>query len=172
LGAEGTFVARTIDVETKHLQEMIRRAFQHKGGAFLEILQNCNVFNDGAWATLSDKETKAETQLLLEHGKPLVFGKRRDKGIRLRGLQPEVVTLGDGTTEGDLLVHDEKDLTIGFILSHLQAPKFPTPIGVFRAVQRETYDTLINSQIAQATAKGGPGDLDAVFSRGSTWTVT
>lgn len=170
LGAEGTFVARTIDVETRHLQEMIRRAFLHKGGAFLEILQNCNVFNDGAWEGVSDKETKGDTQLVLEHGKPLVFGKRRDKGIRLRGLQPECVTLGGGITEADLLVHDERDLTLGFILSHMRPPQFPTPIGVFRAVERPSYDALVNQQIERARAKGRD-ELDAIFNRGSTWTV-
>jgi 2-oxoglutarate ferredoxin oxidoreductase subunit beta len=170
LGAEGTFVARTIDVETRHLQEMIRRAFQHSGGSFIEILQNCNVFNDGAWESLSDKETKGDTQLILEHGKPLVFGKRRDKGIRLNGLQPECVTLGGATTEADLLVHDEGDLTLGFILSHMRPPRFPTPIGVFRAVERPSYDALVNQQIERAKAKGRD-DLDAIFSRGSIWTV-
>jgi 2-oxoglutarate ferredoxin oxidoreductase subunit beta len=171
LGAEGTFVARTIDVETRHLQEMIRRAFVHKGGAFVEILQNCNVFNDGAWDTVSDKETRGDMQLVLEHGKPLVFGKRRDKGVRLRGLQPECVTLGDGITEADLLVHDERDLTLGFILSHMRPPEFPTPIGVFRAVERPSYDALVNEQIERARAKGRD-DLDAIINRGSTWTVS
>jgi len=170
LGAEGTFVARTIDVETRHLQEMIRRAFLHRGGAFLEILQNCNVFNDGAWESVSGKETKGDMQLVLEHGKPLVFGKRRDKGIRLRGLQPECVTLGDSVTEADLLVHDERDLTLGFILSHMRPPQFPTPIGVFRAVERPSYDALVNQQIERAKTKGRD-DLDAIFSRGSIWTV-
>jgi 2-oxoglutarate ferredoxin oxidoreductase subunit beta len=170
LGAEGTFVARTIDVETRHLQEMIRRAFLHTGGAFVEILQNCNVFNDGAWESLSDKETKGEMLLVLEHGRPLVFGKRRDKGIRLRGLQPECVTLGGGITEADLLVHDERDLTLGFILSHMRPPQFPTPVGVFRAVERPSYDALVNQQIQQARASRRD-DLDAIFNRGSTWTV-
>ena len=170
LGAEGTFVARTIDVETRHLQEMIRRAFSHQGGAFLEILQNCNVFNDGAWEDVSGKETKGDMQLVLEHGKPLVFGKRRDKGIRLRGLQPECVTLCDSVTEADLLVHDELDLTLGFILSHMRPPQFPTPIGVFRAVERPSYDALVNQQIERAKTKGRD-DLDAIFSRGSIWTV-
>jgi 2-oxoglutarate ferredoxin oxidoreductase subunit beta len=172
LGAEGTFVARTLDVETKHLQDVLRRAFEHTGGSFVEILQNCNVFNDGAWAPLSDKETKLDTRLLLEHGKPLVFGARRDRGIRLRGLQPEVVTLGNGVSEADLLVHDERDLTIGFILSHMRPPRFPTPIGVYRAVKRPTYEALVNEQIERARATGGPPDLDAVFRHGGTWTVS
>ncbi len=172
LGAEGTFVARTLDVETKHLQEIIRRGFEHKGAAFVEILQNCNVFNDGAWADLSDKATKAETQLLLEHGKPLIFGKNSDKGIRLRGLRPEVVTLGNGVTEADLLVHDERDLTSGFILSHMRPPTFPTPIGIFRAIERPTYEGILQRQAAAAIERSGPGDLDEIIRRGTIWTVS
>jgi 2-oxoglutarate ferredoxin oxidoreductase subunit beta len=172
LGAEGTFVARTIDVETKHLQEMIRRAFEHKGTAFIEILQNCNVFNDGAWAALTDKETKLDAQLVLQHGQPLVFGKNRDKGIRLAGFRPEIVRLGNGITEADLLVHDEQDPSLGYILSHLGPPAFPTPIGVFRAIVRPTYEALVAEQIKQAQQKSGPGDLDAAMRRGDTWTVS
>src|SRR5215831_18450616 len=104
LGAAGTFVARSLDVEAKHLQEILRRAHAHRGTSFVEILQNCNIFNDGAFETLTDKERKAEHQLILEHGKPLVFGAKRDKGIRLgSGMRPEVVTLGDGVSESDLL---------------------------------------------------------------------
>jgi 2-oxoglutarate ferredoxin oxidoreductase subunit beta len=171
LGAEGTFVARTVDVETKHLQDTIRRGFEHKGSAFIEILQNCNVFNDGAWASLSDKTTRADTQLVLEHGKPLVFGKNSDMGIRLRGLRPEVVHLGNGVTEADLLVHDERDLTIGFILSHMRPPAFPTPLGIFRAIERPTYEGIVQRQLAAAIERSGAGDLDEIIRRGTTWTV-
>jgi 2-oxoglutarate ferredoxin oxidoreductase subunit beta len=171
LGAEGTFVARTVDVETRHLQDTIRRGFEHKGSAFIEILQNCNVFNDGAWAALSDKTTRADTQLLLEHGKPLIFGKNSDKGIRLRGLRPEVVPLGKGVTEADLLVHDERDLAIGFILSHMRPPAFPTPLGIFRAIERPTYEGIVQRQLAAAIERSGAGDLDELIRRGTTWTV-
>ncbi len=171
LGAEGTFVARTIDVEAKHLQEMIRRAYEHRGAAFIEILQNCNIFNDGAFAALTDKDTKADTQLVLQHGRPLLFGKNQDKGIRMRGHQLEVVQLGNGVTEKDLLVHDEKDDALAFLLSTMQPPKFPTPIGVFRAVQRQVYDEAINAQLRQAEERQGRGDLDELFSRGDTWEV-
>ncbi len=171
LGAEGTFVARTVDVDAKHLQETIRRGFDHKGTAFIEILQNCNVFNDGTWADLSDKERKPDAQLVLAHGKPLVFGRQRDRGIRLRGLKPEVVKLGNGISADDLLVHDERDLTMGFILSHLRPPEFPTPVGVFRAVERPTYEGLVHQQIAHAVERDGPGDLDDIIRAGTTWTV-
>jgi 2-oxoglutarate ferredoxin oxidoreductase subunit beta len=171
LGAEGTFVARSIDVEAKHLQETIRRAQEHRGTSFVEILQNCNIFNDGAFEALTDKDRKSETQLVLEHGKPLIFGKNRDKGIRMNGQRLEVATLGNGISEKDLLVHDEQDDALAFLLSTLQPPRFPAPIGVFRAIQRATYDQMLNDQVRQATQSRGAGDLDELFNRGDTWEV-
>jgi 2-oxoglutarate ferredoxin oxidoreductase subunit beta len=171
LGAEGTFVARSIDVEAKHLQTIVRRAYEHKGTAFVEILQNCNIFNDGAFANLTEKDIKADTQLVLEHGKPLIFGKNRDKGIRLRGHSLEVVELGKDATEADLLVHDEANAVLAFLLSTMQPPTFPTPIGVFRATSRQTYDEALVRQVEQSRAKQGPADLDELFSRGDTWVV-
>jgi 2-oxoglutarate ferredoxin oxidoreductase subunit beta len=171
LGAEGTFVARTVDVEAKHLQDVVRRASQHRGASFVEILQNCNIFNDGAWSPLTEKDTKAENVLLLEQDKPLIFGKNRDKGIRMNRHQLEVVRLGDGVDESELLVHDERDDTLAFLLSTMQPPKFPTPLGIFRAVERTTYDAAINAQITQVREQQGVGDLDDLFGRGDTWTV-
>src|SRR5947199_2306771 len=106
LAAEATFVARSVDTHTEHLQDTLERAGFHHGSAFVEVLQNCNIFNDGAWRSFTDREVREERMLVLEHGKPMVFGKNRDKGIRLRGLHPEVVQLGDGVTEDNLLVHD------------------------------------------------------------------
>jgi 2-oxoglutarate ferredoxin oxidoreductase subunit beta len=173
LGADATFVARSVDVEAKHLQEIVRRAHAHSGTAFVEILQNCNIFNDGAFSRLTEKETKAETQLVLEHGKPLVFGKNRDKGIRLgNGMHPEVVTLGNGIGEADLIVHDERDPTLAYFLSRMEPPAFPTPIGVFHAVERPTYEAGMRAQIDAARGRQGGGDLDALFDRGDTWTVS
>jgi len=171
LGAEATFVARTIDVEAKHLQDVVRRANEHRGSSFVEILQNCNIFNDGAWSGMTEKDTKADQTLILEQGKPLVFGKNRNKGIRMNRHQLEVVELGNGITEEDLIIHDERDDIIAFLLSSMQPPKFPTPLGVFRAVQRPTYDEAINVQLAQAKGQGGVGDLDELFGRGDTWVV-
>jgi 2-oxoglutarate ferredoxin oxidoreductase subunit beta len=171
LGAEATFVARTIDVDAKHLQEVIKRASQHRGASFVEILQNCNIFNDGAWSSLTEKDTKADSTLILEDGKPLVFGKNRDKGVRMNGQKIEVVQLGNGITEADLLVHDERDDALAFVLSTMQPPVFPTPLGVFRAVPRTTYDEAINSQLAQSKDRQGSGDLDELFARGDTWDV-
>ena len=171
LGADATFVARTIDVEAKHQQDIIKRAAEHKGAAFVEILQNCNVYNDGAFASLTDKETKIDTQLVLEHGKPMIFGKNKDRGIRLKGLTPEVVTLGNGIGTSDLLVHDEHDPVLGFLLSRMAPPAFPTPIGVIRVAEKPTFDALMNYQIQDATAKAGEGDLEKLLHRGDVWTV-
>jgi len=169
MGVDATFVARSIDVEAKHLQDILRRAYEHQGCAFIEILQNCNIFNDGVWDSLSDKATKADTVLLLEHGKPLIFGKNRDKGITLgsdRRLQ--VVTLGNGASEEDILVHDETNRPLAYMLAHLE---HPTPIGVFHATVRPAYEEAMGKQIEAARQKLGPGDVDALLNRGETWVV-
>jgi 2-oxoglutarate/2-oxoacid ferredoxin oxidoreductase subunit beta len=172
LGAEASFVARTIDVEAKHLQDILRRAHEHEGSTFIEILQNCNVFNDGAWSDVTEKATKADATLMLEHGKPLVFGKSRDRGIRLNAkLEPEVVMLGNGISEADLPVYDEKNPALAYLLSRLGPPEFPTPIGVFLAVDRPTYEQGVEAQIADARAKLGEGDVDQLLRRGDTWNV-
>lgn len=173
IGCEATFVARTVDAYTQHLAMVLERAAEHRGTSFVEVYQNCVVFNDGAFDYAASKDTRAETTLELEHGKPMVFGKNRDKGIRLRGLEPEVVTLGDGITEKDLLVHDEQAVepSLAYLLSRMRQPDFPEPIGVFRAVDRPRYDERLNAQIQQAIATEGPGDLDKLFSSGETWVV-
>lgn len=170
LGAHATFVCRTVDVEQKHLGETLKRAHAHRGASFVEILQNCNIFNDGAFNDLSDKQIKADHQLLLENGKPLIFGKNKDKGIRMNGQRPEVVQLGNGVTEKDLVVHDETNLALAFMLANFEAP-LPTPLGVFYATSRPTYDAAMNQQITEATAKQGAGDLQSLLNRGDTWTV-
>jgi 2-oxoglutarate ferredoxin oxidoreductase subunit beta len=170
LGANSTFVARSIDVEQRHLGDMLKRAHDHRGAAFIEILQNCNIFNDGAFNDLTDKQTKADHQLILEHGKPLVFGKNRDKGIRMNGMHMEVVSLGNGITESDLVVHDEHNLPLAFMLANFEPP-MPTPIGVFYSEERPTYDAAINAQLAEQRAKMGPGDLKALLNRGDVWDV-
>jgi len=170
LGASATFVARTIDVEQKHLGETLKRAHSHRGASFVEILQNCNIFNDGAFNDLSDKAIKADHQLVLEHGKPLIFGKNRDRGIRMNGQRAEVVALGNGITEKDLVVHDESNLALAFMLANFEAP-MPAPVGVFYAGSRPTYDSSMNAQLADAKAKMGPGDVAALLKRGDVWTV-
>jgi 2-oxoglutarate ferredoxin oxidoreductase subunit beta len=171
LGAGATFVARSIDVEAKHLQEMLKRAHAHKGTSFLEVLQNCNVFNDGAFDHLTDKAQKAEHQLVLQHGQPMIWGAKRDKGLRLRGLTLEVVQLGDGVTPDDCLKHDETDPTIAWLLSRLAPPAFPMPIGVLHASTRPCYEEAVQAQIADAKAKKAP-DLAALLRGPETWTVS
>jgi len=169
MGVDASFVARTIDVEAKSLQDILRRAYEHPGGAFIEILQNCNIFNDGAWERLTDKATKADTVLLLEHGKPLIFGKNRDKGLRLgAGGSLDVVTLGNGISESDLLVHDERNRPLAYMLAHLENP---TPIGVFHAMARPAYEDAMARQVDAARQKQGDGDINALFKRGETWVV-
>jgi len=150
LGANATFVARSLDVAANHLQTVLKRAAAHKGTAFVEIYQNCNIFNDGAFDTLTDKETKATHVLELEHGKPMRFGKDREKGIAVGpNLQPIVVDVA-AEGEGRLLIHDETSEICALLLSRLTAPEFPTPIGVFRAVSRTSYDTLMTEQLEKA----------------------
>jgi 2-oxoglutarate/2-oxoacid ferredoxin oxidoreductase subunit beta len=170
LGSSASFVCRTVDVEQKHLGDMLKRAHQHRGASFIEILQNCNIFNDGAFNELSDKQIKADHQLVLEHGKPLIFGKNKDKGIRMNGQRAEVVQLGNGVTEKDLIVHDETNLSLAFMLANFEAP-LPSPLGVFYAVSRPTFDAAMNKQLTDAKAKQGPGDLQELLNRGDTWTV-
>ena len=169
MGVDASFVARGIDVEAKSLQDILRRAHDHPGGAFIEILQNCNIFNDGAWESVTDKATKADTVLMLEHGKPLIFGKNRDKGIR-RGASGnlEVVTLGNGTSAADILVHDENNRTLAYMLAHLETPK---PIGVFHVEVRPAYEDAMAKQIDMARQRQGEGDVNALLNRGETWVV-
>jgi 2-oxoglutarate ferredoxin oxidoreductase subunit beta len=174
IGCEATFVARSIDTNIKHLGEVLKRAAEHPGTAFVEVYQNCNIFNDGAWEYATDRNSKADTTLELVHGKPLIFGKNRDKGIRLNGMDPEVVELGKGISEDDLLFHDEKapEPSLAYLLSRMRYEDgFPEPIGVFRCVERPRYDAMVNEQIAQATNKQGVGDLAKLFRSGETWEV-
>ena len=173
IGCEASFVARTVDVNLKHLGMVLQRAAEHRGTAFVEVYQNCIVFYDGAFDYASDRQTRDEAVLELEHGKPLIFGKNRDKGIRLRGLVPEVVPLGEGVTEDDLLIHDEKahEPSLAYLLSRMRHPDFPEPIGVFRAVDRPKYDEQLNAQVAAAREGQGEGDLDTLFRTGDTWEV-
>ncbi len=174
LTAEATFVARSVDTITDHLQETLFAAGNHRGSAFVEVLQNCNIFNDGAWRGFTEKEVRDDRMLVLKHGEPMVFGKDRDKGLRLDGLRPVVVDLGGEWSVADLLVHDEtaEDPTLAYILSRLWQPEFPVPVGVFRRVSRPTHDTLMTEQLAEARAARGPGDLGKLLKSGETWVVS
>ncbi|MEO0063773.1 MAG: hypothetical protein RLZZ377_197 [Chloroflexota bacterium] len=175
--AEASFIARSVDTHSEHLQEMMQRAGEHSGAAFLEVLQNCNIFNDGAWRDFTDKSVKEDRMLVLKHGEPMIFGAEKNKGIRLNGLQPEVVTIGEnGVSLADLWVHDETDpdATRTQILSRMWWPDFPVPVGVFRRVPRPTHDQLLIEQIEgakAARAAKGPVDLQKLLASGETWTV-
>lgn len=173
VGAEATFIARSVDSNVKHLAQVLKRAAAHKGTSFVEVYQNCNVFNDGAWSYAQDKATRDDTTIELEHGKAMIFGKDKDKGIRLNGLNLEVVSLADGKyKESDLLVHDEQaSSTLVYMLSRLRRPEFPEPIGVFRDVVTETLEEAVRGQIDTAIAQKGRGDLQKLLSSGDTWRV-
>jgi 2-oxoglutarate ferredoxin oxidoreductase subunit beta len=156
------------------LKATLKRAAAHKGTAFVEILQNCNIFNDGAWENLTEKDVKDDHTLLLEHGQPLIFGKNRDKGIRMNGLNLEVVSLGNGVSEKDLLVHDAQHPkpAYAFLLSRMDGtPGFPTPLGVLRAKDAPCYETATNAQIADVISRRGKGDLAKLLSTGDVWEV-
>jgi 2-oxoglutarate ferredoxin oxidoreductase subunit beta len=173
IGAEATFVARSIDSDAHHLASMLERAHQHRGTSFVEVYQNCNIFNDGAFKDFTAKEVRADRMIFLEHGKPMIFGKEKDKGLRINAMKMEVVQLGNGITETDLLIHDEKreDPSVAFLLSRMGYPEYPVPVGVIRAVKRPTYNDLMTQQIEQAIAAEGEGDLREIFIEGDTWTV-
>ncbi len=176
LGADASFIARSMDRDPKHLQEMIRRSHEHQGCAFVEIYQNCNIFNDGAFEIFTEKTTKQEECLFVEHGKPLVFGAEKNKGIRLNGVTPEVVTLTDGITENDLWIHDEKDIYKAQILTRLfdnanEAHNFPRPFGVLYAIERPTYEVQLHEQVKMAKEAKGEGDLDKLIAGKETWTI-
>jgi 2-oxoglutarate/2-oxoacid ferredoxin oxidoreductase subunit beta len=173
LGAGATFVARSVDIYLPHLKEVLRRAHQHRGSAFIEILQNCNIFNDGAFAYMTDKEHRDDAALYLEHGKPLVFGKDPRRGVRMRGTELEVVELGGGLTEADCLVWDERvpAPTLAFLAAHMVPPHFPTPLGVFRDVDLPSYEEGVVGQIRGEIERKGAGDLADLLHAGDVWTV-
>ena len=181
LGAGVTFAARTIDRNPKQLKEILLKAYRHKGFAFVHVLQNCVIFNNGCHSDLTDKETKEETTMRLVHGEPMIFGKRRDKAIVLEGLDPKIVHV-DEVDESQILVHDEKarepglalllaSMRTGRYLSAKTTQKFPMPFGVLRNVEEETYEEITAAQVRKFTEERGPGDLEKLLHSGETWVV-
>jgi len=174
IGAEATFVARTHDMERKHMQEVFRRAHQHKGAAFVEVYQNCNVFNDGAFEDVTSKENRPKNLIALVDGEPIRFGADAERGVALDNQgRAKLVNVADVGEEA-LLVHDEsrEDSSLAFTLSRLASgPHEPTPIGVFRAVERPDYGSEVNRQLLEAQERQGPGDLGALLHSSNTWTV-
>jgi 2-oxoglutarate/2-oxoacid ferredoxin oxidoreductase subunit beta len=176
LGAGGTFIARTIDTAQAHMPSVFERAYKHKGAAFVEIFQNCIVYNDGVWASFTEKPVAADTQLLLEQGKPMVWGKAKDKGLRLnrQSLQLEVVQIGAG--EGcvpleDILVHDETNKTLAQLLLDMPFGAFPVALGVLYAKPAPVYEAAVQQQNAQIAQKKGPGNLEKLLAQGQSWRV-
>lgn len=177
LGAKATFVSRTLDRDPKHMQGILKRAYQHKGTSFVEIYQNCPVFNDGTFFAYSDKETKKEAAIFLEHGKPLIFGNNEGKGIRLEGLTPVIVDMNDGKySTNDLWIHDEKDKTKANLISRFfdatfNEVYFPRPFGVIFTEDRPVYEENMEHQIEELAAKKGKVSLNQILSGEKTWSI-
>jgi 2-oxoglutarate ferredoxin oxidoreductase subunit beta len=174
-GSGATFVARSMDRDPKHLQDMLTRAAKHQGVTFIEVLQNCPIFNDGAFFNLTEKETRADNVVYLEHGKPLVFGERQNKGIKLDGLNPIIIDLEDGEHSiNDCLVHDEMDdnpTRIFLMARFTEIPGYPTPVGVFRNYSKQTYDGDYMQQIESLKQKMGVGTYENLMFSENTWEV-
>ncbi len=176
LGAEASFIARSMDRDPKHLQQMLLRSNAHHGSSFLEIYQNCNIFNDGAFEVFTEKGSRAEETLVLDQGKPLIYGANKNKGVRIDGYKPQLVELGDNYSESDLWIHDEKDLYKAQMLTRFfdnpaQEGHFPRPFGVFYANERPTYEDDMRLQIEEITATKGKGNLDKLLAGKETWTI-
>ncbi|HZZ78831.1 MAG TPA: 2-oxoacid:ferredoxin oxidoreductase subunit beta [Gemmataceae bacterium] len=170
LAAEASFVARTIDVDVNHMIEVLERAAAHRGSAFVEIYQNCKIFNDGVFEYATDANIKAETVIYLEQGRPLLFGKDRNQGLRLNGFEPEIVRLGQGITIDDMIIHDEKasEPTLAFLLSRLAGPQFPECFGIFRSVQRPTHEQQLEAAFREGAA---PLEFDKLLAGDESWTI-
>jgi 2-oxoglutarate ferredoxin oxidoreductase subunit beta len=172
LSAEATFVARTIDSDVKHLASTLEAAAKHKGTSFVEVYQNCLIFNPQEWTELSDRSKRKQNILYLEHGKPLTFGEKDEMGVVLRrGFMPEIVSLGNGTQEEDLIVHNAyaESPSLAYSLSRME---HPVPMGVFWDIRRPTYSEGLMDQVNEARAKSGPGDLDHLYRNADLWDVT
>ena len=176
MGADASFIARSLDRDPKHLQSMLLRSQAHKGASFLEIYQNCNIFNDGAFEIFTEKTTKPDEALFLEQGKPLLFGASQQKGIRLDGIKPIVVTLGEEAGVDDLWLHDEHDFYKAQLLIRMfDDPRieghFPRPFGVFYEADRACYEDVMRLQIEETIAAKGAGDLDKLLRGREVWEI-
>ncbi len=172
LGANGTFIARTIDREQTHMGKVFLESSKHHGTSFVEIYQNCNIFNDGAFAELTEKETKAETQLKLEHGKPMIFGARDDKGLILEGSSFKIVEIGKDYTQDDILIHDKANKNMAMLLSEITyIPELPVPIGILYQEKKATYEDMMADQIVDAIKSKGKGNLASILLGTNSWSV-
>ncbi len=176
MGADASFIARSMDRDPKHLQQMLSRSHQHHGSSFLEIYQNCNIFNDGAFEVFTDKNSKTVETIFLEQGKPLLFGQKQEKGIRLDGFKPTIVELGNGISADDCWIHDDRDFYKAQILVRMfEDPNIeghlPRPFGVFYENDRACYEDMMNMQIDEVIRTKGKGDLDQLLKGKQTWTI-
>ncbi len=172
LASEATFVARSLDAHTNHLGEMLAAAAAHNGVSFIEVYQNCVIFNPDEWGPLEDRRNRDEFIIYLEHGKPMIFGRNQDKGIRLNeSFEPEVVTLGDEYGVEDLIVYDVTSKALALMISSMEYPAFPAPMGIIRQVEKPTYTEGLMAQIAAAQAQRGKGDLNKLFRATDFWVV-
>ncbi len=173
LGAGGSFVSRTMDRDPKHMQDVISKAHEFKGTSFVETFQNCNIYNDGAFLMYTEKDTKPEHTIYIEHSKPLIFGEKKNKGIKLNGFRPEIISIDDGKHSiDDVIVHDETSRELAMIIAQFTDMKdFPVPFGVIYKVERPVFEDQMEQQIIDAKAKLGEGDLEKLLFAGNTWEI-
>lgn len=174
LGAGGRFVARSADILQKHLPVILQRAYENRGASFVEIFQNCIVYNDGVFGHFTEKTVAADMQIHVEHGQPLIFGADSNKGLRMKKdvLELEVVTIGEnGVTESDILLHDETNRPLAMLLASMQPPTFPVALGVLYCDPAPTYDGAVHDQMKTIKSDKGEGDFDKLLRRGHTWEV-
>jgi len=173
IGAGATFVARSVDIYQKHLREILHRAAEHEGTAFIEIYQNCNIFNDKAFSYMTEKGVRDAQTLYLKHGEPLVFGKEKDRGVRLANNGLEIVDFADGGSPDDCITWDETvaNPTLAFMMANMLPPEMPSPVGVLRAVEQPAYEAQVVGQIEEAVEKSGQGRIEDLLYTGETWKV-
>lgn len=173
IASEATFIARTLDTAPQHMAAILERAMHHKGVSFVEIYQNCLIFNDKTFSSVTGRENRDDRMVYLEHGKALTFGKEKDRSIRLNGLLPEVVSLSDVSDPADLMIHDETspNSAYPYLLSKMDYPEMPVPFGVFRAIEKPAYDEMMENQITAAKEKKGAGTLEKLIYGANTWEV-
>lgn len=173
IASEATFIARTLDSDPKHMGYVFERAQQHRGVSFVEIYQNCIIFNDKTFNPVIGRENRNDRMIYLEDGKPLIFGGDQKKAIRLNGMKPEIVNLDEVKDESELLIHHENnpDPSYSYLLTQMVYPRMPEPFGIFRAIQRPTYDDMMDDQVKASVQKLGKGDLKKLIYGGDMWTV-
>ena len=171
LGAGASYLARSVDVFPKHLRAQIAQCQDHEGTCFLEIMQNCNIFNDGAYSDFTDRKVRDDRVLYLEHGQPLIWGKEVKRGFIATGFTIKAVDIGEEYTEDDILIHDQTNKDLAWHLAHLTGPDNPVPVGVIYKAERPTYDSGVRAQLQTATQKLGAGDVVRLISNADTWKI-